>query len=144
MKKLFLIVIVSLIGYVLIFFQTYIIHFGIRNNISSTYIDISYPEEIASTSLLSIVLLFITGLFLIFNNGKLRKYKIIILYLIHITSSFIISKEIFNARVSSWSTYTTAEEYSSVFLNSFMHILIGSTIYYLLLKMLLKSKTAEN
>ena len=143
MKKLFSIFSTSFIGYLLIFFQTYIIHFDKKNNLSSTSIDVSYHKQIGLTSLIAFIFLFIIGCILMFNKRKLAKNKLVIICFVYITSSFIVSKEIFISRVSSWSTFTTTEENCAVFLNSFVGIFIGSIMYFLIVKSLLKSEVIE-
>jgi len=130
MRKIIYIILISIIGYLLIFCQTYIIQYDIRNNLSSTCPNYSFFKEIAVISLLFFIIILLSNSFLTFADIK-KAIANTINNCIYILSSFFMCKEIYFSRVTSWSTFTDFEINIYVFQKSFIMIIIGALFYFL-------------
>ena len=124
-------VILALI-YVLIFTHTYLSMNEYSNSISSTCLECSYFIEIARYSLIS---LFILPIIFFANILKLsNRVTLFLLFFFFILFLFLVNSNLFEARVSSWSTYSENELYIVVLKKMRFTLPIFGFLFYLYLK----------
>ena len=111
-KRFFKIIITTITIYILTVIHTYLCMNEYSKSPSSTCFNCSYVNEVIRYSFMST---FILPILLTINKLKLSKKTVFFLCIFFFTLFiFLININLFEARVSSWSTYTDTEFYISV------------------------------
>jgi len=119
-----------IVVYVLSITELYVYSYNYSNYKSSVCIDCSLINEIFSIGLINSILFFI--LYII--TKILKKANVLLLEIVFVILLFLSNITIFNARVSSWSTYTNLEIFYSVGQQSILYLLVFGILFYLYLK----------
>ena len=131
-KVVYKIIITTVLVYVLAIIHTYISLNEYTNTQSSACFNCSFINEIIRYSLIS---LFLLPTLVFINKIPLsRKFIIILLSVFFMLILFLISANIFEARVSSWNSYSTIEFYLSVLKKTMFTLPIFTFLFFLFLK----------
>ena len=122
----------AVLAYFLTFIHTYLSMNEYSKTTSSTCFECSFINEIARYSLMS---LFVLPIVLIVNRLKLSNKTIIfLLSFFFILFLFLVNSNLFEARVSSWSTYSDTEFYLSVLKKMIFTLPIFGFLFFCYLK----------
>lgn len=126
---------ICLIGYTLCVLQTYISMYEYKFFLSSTSLRCSYVKEILTGGVFMYSFSFLVYSFFRFVYSSITKKKgnaskIAVNIVTYVTACFMLNKDVFSSRVTSWSTFSAAEELMSVVYESGIAMLITSIIFY--------------
>jgi len=127
---------IPIMGYILCASQAYISMYEYKDDKSSTCMDCSYIEEILTDGFLFYLpFLFFYFLFCFFVRNRHIKniYKTVPIMQVFIIVCFMLDRDIFISRETSWSTYTKTEELAGTIYESGFAIMIATTVFYCLI-----------
>jgi hypothetical protein len=137
-------VFIHIIGCALCVLQAYISMYEYMD-VTSTVLNRSYIENIIFCTLFFYVFslflfsLFLFVLFLLKAKKIITICKTILIPLIYVAGCYVVNYEIFNSRITSWSTFSEMETIKGTVSESYIAILITTFIFYFMNKFLLNS-----
>jgi len=125
------IIIFSIVFSLLIFVTTYLSMQIFADQPAASCLTCSYLKD---TSFLSLFSLFVIPFVLIFKTKAKISHTLfsLIVSVIFILIAFIINLSLFNDRVSSWSSYSTKDEVIATIAQSYLFIITGSVIVFII------------